>query len=342
VLSFILILSIAWCTPDAVFGQPGPNTQNGPWNNDIAIYKYNPTAATNQTQRLWTFPRAGVSTLTRLKDGRLITAFQNFPENDTARFDKVAVSFSSDEGVSWTDPATINVTGMDSNLLRPFDPTLVVLYNGRIRLYYTSRISMDPTSDPMIFSALSKDGINYRFEPGVRFAVPGKFVIDCAVTLLNRTYHLFSPDNGANTGNFMNMTTTNNAYHAISTNGINFTRVDDVSFPNTNNKFLGNVVNNNGTLNFFGTGPGPWPAVSNNIEGSSWSNPSLSVSAKQAIFPGFPPGPLPNPGPKPPGPQPGMLPGADPGAVKLKDGTWLISVTAPQVKPPPPGMPQNN
>lgn len=313
----IILFSIAFL--DAADCQTG----NGPWSNDIAIYKI---SGTQQNQRLWTFPRAGVSTLARMKDGRLITAFQNFPENDTARFDKVAVSFSSDEGVTWTDPATIIVTGMDTTLLRPFDPTLVVLWNGRIRMYFTSRIATDPRSDPMIFSALSKDGITYRFEPGVRFGVAGKFIIDCAVCIQNRTYHLFAPDNGDNTGNWVNMTSTSYGYHAISTNGINFTRVEDVSFSNTNNKWLGNVVNNNGLLNFFGTGPGPWPAVSDTKEGTTWSNPS--PASRQLM-----PGPGAPPGPKPLGPMPGMLPGADPGAVKLKDGTWLISVTAPQVKP---------
>ena len=74
--------------------QPGLLPQNGPWNNDVLVYH---AKADGGMEKLATFPRAGVPTITRMQDGRLIAAHQHFPENDPASFDKVAIHFSSDE-----------------------------------------------------------------------------------------------------------------------------------------------------------------------------------------------------------------------------------------------------
>jgi len=92
---------------------------------------------------LATFERAGVPTLARLGDGRLIAAYQHFPQDDQRNFDRVAVRFSSDEGRTWTAPAPIEVNGMEPGLSRQFDPTLVPLPDGRIRIYFTSNRSRD-------------------------------------------------------------------------------------------------------------------------------------------------------------------------------------------------------
>lgn len=313
------------------FAQTPPNNPpgngTGPWNNDVAIYKYNPNGNSPSTppfQRLYTFPRAGVSTLARLKDGRLMIAFQNFPENDQANFDKVAVSFSSDAGRNWTAPKSIIVTGMDAGLQRPFDPTAVPLPDGKIRLYFTSSTSKDMRMGvPQIYSAISSDGINYIFEKGVRFGVPSKIVIDCAVALHNGTFHLISPDNGdakdltgPGPGAETNVTR-NTGYHAVSQNGLNFTRVANVTFTEMNNKWLGNMLtdkDDQGRLRlvFFGTGPGPWP-MSSVDGGLTWSSLVTANTNNNNL----------------------RLPGADPGGVKMEDGTWLISVTAPkEIKPP--------
>ena len=85
----------------------------------------------------------GVPTVVHLKDGRLLAAFQHFPENDSRNFDRVAVRFSSDEGRVWSKPEPIVVEGMGKGLMRPFDPTLVPLPDGRVRLYFTSNRSPD-------------------------------------------------------------------------------------------------------------------------------------------------------------------------------------------------------
>jgi DNA-binding beta-propeller fold protein YncE len=282
------------------------NTANGPWNNDVLVYR---AGAGGSLEKLATFERAGVPTVARLTDGRLIAAHQHFPENDRESFDKVAVHFSSDEGRTWTAPAVITVKGLPEGMRFPFDPTLVTLPDGRVRLYFTGNYLRQAGSTPAIHSAISTDGVSYTYEPGVRFAVEERAVIDCAVVLHNGVFHLYAPDNG--TGDNPGRRRENESaadrpregvgYHATSKDGLNFTRVADVTTTG-NNRWLGNVQSDGGQLLFFGTGPGPWPLTSS--DGATWTA----------------------------GTSKWRLPGADPGAVKLKDGSWLVVLTGPPVR----------
>ena len=287
------------------FNPPGAPNRNrpGPWENDVLLFR---TGAGIKVQKLATFPRAGVPTVARLKDGRLAAAFQHFPEDDNRNFDRVAVRFSSDDGGTWTDAEPIVVEGMDEGLARPFDPTLVPLPDGRVRLYFTSNRSADfRRSTPSIYSAISTNAIHYAFEPGVRFAVEDRIVIDCAVALHEGVFHLIVPDNGTadelrdgpQRGERPRGGT---GYHATSKDGLNFTRQPDVQIDGAR-RWLGNAQSDGGVIRFFGTGgpAGVWTATSAN--GQSWK-----------VDDEFP-----------------SVPGADPGAVKLKDGGWLLAVTGP-------------
>ncbi|MBX7211866.1 MAG: hypothetical protein K1X78_26405 [Verrucomicrobiaceae bacterium] len=274
--------------------------QNGPWNNDVLIYH---ATTDGKAEKLGTFERAGVPTIARLKDGRLLATFQHFPADDRRNFDRVAASFSSDEGKTWSKPQPIVVDGMDEGLASPFDPTLVPLPDGRVRLYFTSNRSRDfRLSTPQIFSAISTDGLHYTFEPGVRFGVEGRIVIDCAVVLHQGTFHLYSPDNGTAHEFQTNQDRrepprAGTAYHATSTDGLNFTRVDDIHLDDHDLRWLGNAQSDGKTITFFATGRGVFTATSS--DGSSWT-PSTDY----------------------------RLAGADPGAVVTKDG-WLMVVTGP-------------
>ncbi|MBM3829313.1 MAG: hypothetical protein FJ406_02115, partial [Verrucomicrobia bacterium] len=287
--------------PQPGAGPASPRTnQPGPWDNDVLVQRLGP----GQPQPLATFPRAGVPTLARLADGRLIAAFQHFPSDNNRNFDRVAVCFSSDEGRTWTKPEPITVTGMEAGLARPFDPTLVPLPNGRVRIYFTSNRSPDfARSVPAIYSAVGKDGVNYEFEPGVRFALEGRVVIDCAAALHGGVFHLIVPDNGTPEQMRANQQRREPprggvGYHAVSKDGLKFERVADVTMPGQN-RWLGNLQSDGGRLAFFGTGAGPWPVTS--TDGAKWE----SVAGSPRV------------------------PGADPGAVKLKDGAWLVAVTSP-------------
>lgn len=273
---------------------------NGPWNNDVLIYR---ATADGQTQKIGGFERAGVPTIARLRDGRLIAAYQHFPADDERHFDRVAVSFSEDEGRTWSKARPIEVESMEEGLARPFDPTLVPLPDGRIRMYFTSNRDRDfRRSTPQIYSAISTDGIHYTFEPGVRFGVEGRIVIDCAVVLHEGTFHLYSPDNGTADAFFENERLhqpppAGSAYHATSTDGLTFTREADVTL-NDDVRWLGNAQSDDKAITFFGTGRGVFTATS--LDGSKWQ-----PAGRFAI------------------------PGADPGAVPTKDGGWIILATGP-------------
>ncbi|MEK7674522.1 MAG: hypothetical protein AAB676_01640 [Verrucomicrobiota bacterium] len=281
-------------------GRPNRN-RPGPWDNDVLVYRL---AADGGPEKLATFERAGVPTVARLKDGRFIAAFQHFPAGDDRNFDRVAVRFSEDEGRTWSKPEPIAVEGLESGLARPFDPTLVPLPDGRIRLYFTSNRSPDfRRSTPAIYSAISSNGISYVFEPGVRFAVEGRIVIDCAAALHNGVFHLIVPENGG-AEDFMTRPQrgqpprSGTGYHAVSRDGLKFERVADVTLV-SRDRWLGNMQSDGGRLVFFGTGPGPWPVTS--ADGVAWEREVNPV----------------------------RVPGADPGAVKLRDGSWLVVVTGP-------------
>jgi len=303
VLQAALWLWVAWGWQ----APPRPDpSRPGPWDHDVHLFWFQEGRTGEQCA---TFERAGVATLARMKDDRLIAAFQSFPADDPKNFDRVAVRFSGDEGRTWTPPQPIVMADLEADLMRPFDPTLVVLPDGRVRLYFTSNRTRDlRRSMPAIYSAISDDGVNYRFEPGVRFAVEGRMVIDCAVTLHGGSFHLIVPDNGAagEPGRgAAPRSAAGRGYYAVSQDGLTFTRQQDLVMPRAENRWLGNLVSDQNRLYFFGTGPGPWPLVS--VNGRQWSSE----------------------------PKAFRIQGADPAAVKLKDGSWLIAATSS----PRPGTP---
>ena len=289
-------------------GRPNRN-QPGPWDNDVLVYR---VPAEGPLEHLATFSRAGVPTLARLADGRLIAAHQHFPEDHDADFDKVAVHFSSDEGRTWTPPAVIQLTGLPDGMRFPFDPTLLPLPDRRVRLYFTSvpgrRIDL---SAPAIYSAVSVNGVDFVVEPGMRFGLAGRQVIDSAVVLHRGVYHLFAPDNGPvglppRIGGPPTISAPGPrpavGYHATSVDGLTFTRDDDVRVDG-GRRWLGNAQSDADVIRFFGTGgpgdPGIWTATS--ADGRIWQ--------RDAAVP--------------------RVPGADPGAVKARDGAWILAVTGP-------------
>ncbi|MCL5271242.1 MAG: exo-alpha-sialidase [bacterium] len=307
----------------------------GPWDNDVIVYR---VVERGVPEKLAAFERAGVPTAARLADGRLIAAHQHFPADDPAGFDKVAVRFSADEGTNWTAPRVIGVEGLAEGMRFPFDPTLAPLPDGRVRLYFTSvDRRAGGAARPAIYSAISSDGLAYRIEPGVRFGVEGRPVIDCAVAIHQGVFHLYAPDNGVDgpPGVPMGMAPGGRrpgpaaggpregvGYHATSSDGLTFTRVDDVRIEGRR-RWLGNALSAGGAIMFFGTGDpgvpgGPNPAFGPpRAPGGVWRAASID-GARWTVDDAFP-----------------AVPGADPGAVQLRDGSWLLIVTGP----PRPGTP---
>ncbi len=254
----------------------------GPWQQDLKIAvgvdadRFG-TAATFVRQ-------AGVVSLTRRASGQLVAVFQWFPFDDPGAFDLVAASVSTDGGRSWSAPRTLTVTGLPAGYQRPFDPTITVRDDGALRLYFTCGVLPEgPTAATLGFcSATSADGFNYTVEPGYRFN-PGRNAVDCAVLRWNGQWHLTAPIGAPQEG----------AYHAVSADGLTFTRVADIPSTATVN-WTGNLVAVGSTLRFYGTPI--WYAAT--TDGVTWSAPrSLGLT------------------------------GGDPAVVEAEPGRWVLVYT---------------
>jgi hypothetical protein len=230
--------------------------------------------------------QAGVPSLARRPSGQLVAVFQWFPFDDPSSFDQVAASFSSDGGRTWTPPKALAFSGLPAGYPRPFDPTVTVAEDGSLRLYFTCS-PQSPTPANGFYSARSTDGLNWTFEDGVRF-YPGRATVDCAVLRWNGQWHLLSPIGAPQEG----------AYHAVSADGLTFTRLADIpSVAGAN--WTGNLVAVNGALRFYGSpGQGLWHAST--TDGLAWSAP-VSLG----------------------------LQGGDPAVVEAEPGRWLLVFTGP-------------
>jgi hypothetical protein len=293
--------------PSSQKGMPQPGTP-GPWDHDVLVFKVHADGVVTGTG---VFERAGVPTVTRMEDGTLIAAHQFFPADDPEGFDKVVVRFSADEGDTWRDPQVIRMDGLPQGMRFPFDPALVALPDGRMRLYFTSLHGMALEQDlPAIYSAVSSNGIDYTFEPGIRFSIPGRPVIDCAVVLHRNVFHLYAPDNGTRISTPDPGSDQFVGYHATSVDGLVFTRVADVRIGDTR-RWLGSAQSDGQIITFWGTQDnrdlagtpgarrsGVWLASS--TDGSVWELRDAPI-----------------------------IGGADPGAVSARQGGWVVVATGP-------------
>ena len=267
-VSWALLIAVALCYPRSGYAESmqGPRRSDhpvgehgvryGPWNRDLELWA-------SRDGRTFMYKgvfveRGGVPTLAKTPRGRLVVAFQWFPLDRPEAFDQIAVMFSEDHGDQWTDPQPIELVGLPAHLHRAFDPTLVVLKNGTFRLYFTSERG-GRRGNRAIFSATSRDGIRYTVEPGQRFGLEGEETFDAAVAKLGATWHLYCPIFGSS----------GRGYHAISQDGLNFTRKPDVTVGDQGD-WLGTVLSVEGGLRFYGSGRrGGWVAFSS--DGSHWT-----------------------------------------------------------------------
>ncbi len=238
--------------------RPPPREQQyGPWNRDLELWESADGGRTFIRKGVFA-ERGGVPCLARARTGRIYAAFQWFPLDRRQDFDQVAVMVSDDEGRTWSRPKVITLEGLPDKLYRCFDPTLVALDDGRLRLYFTSErgTDYDPRGNRAIFSAVSTDSYRYTFEEGERFGLEYRETYDVAVAKLGTTWHLYCPREEPGRG-----------YHAVSVNGLDFTLQPDVTVPG-DRRFLGAVIPASGGLRFYGTGPGGWVGFSK--DGARW------------------------------------------------------------------------
>ncbi len=235
---------------------PGPAPHFGPWNRDLYLAESADGLRFGGARRF--VERAGVPCVLRDRSGRLVAVFQWFPMSGSERlagFDRVAVAFSADDGRTWSTPRTVEVTGLPEGYQRPYDPTLVQLEDGRFRLYFTSQPRGERGAT---YSAVSGDALRYTFEPGARFQDPGRAVVDASLARLDGKWHLFAPVEAV----------PGRAYHAVSPEGLAFTRLPDIQLPGSDS-WIGNPGPAGGGLRFYGSGiGGGWSAFSR--DGAAW------------------------------------------------------------------------
>ncbi len=243
-------------TPPAPPPQQGQQPQDGPWNHDLMVTRSADGLSFGDAGVF--VERGGVPSVIRDRGGRIVAVFQWFPFDDPEAFDRVAVVFSDDDGATWSEPEPVRVAGLPEGYIRPFDPAIVQLDDGRYRLYFTSRDG-PANGQPAIYSAISSDAVAYTFEEGARFA-PVEGTVDAAVVRFGGAWHLYSHTMQANTGR---------GYHAISADGLVFERAADV-MAGTGRQWIGNAVALGSVLRYYGSGAdGIWSATSPG--GSSWT-----------------------------------------------------------------------
>ncbi len=161
---------------------------NPPWNNPLYI-AWSSDGITFNTPTVFQ-DSSGVPSVIKWKGDTLVAVFQWFRQpNPSPTWDRVAVKFSYDNGLSWTQPTPIVINGLPANYQRPFDPTLTVFNSDSLRLYFSSSNGtpmggLDSTVNT--YSAKSSDGINFYFESGERVDQPSNRVIDPAIIFLIR------------------------------------------------------------------------------------------------------------------------------------------------------------
>jgi hypothetical protein len=260
-------------------------SQNYPWNNPLRM-AWSQDGITFDTPSIFQ-DSAGVPSIIRWKGDTLIAAFQWFRQpNPSPSWDRVAVKFSYNNGINWTEPTPIIINNFPSNYQRPFDPTLAILGNDNIRIYFSSSEGvmmggLDSTVNT--YSAVSTDGIHYNFEPNPRVDVGNNRVIDPAVIYFNNSWHYISPIGAPQAG----------AYHYVSPDGLIFLSVPIIP-SNFSHNWTGNyMVENASELRFYGSGQNIWYNSSPN--GGVW-NGYINTN----------------------------IIGGDPSVVKISDGNYLM------------------
>jgi hypothetical protein len=235
--------------PSTASGSPAANDpRNGPWNRNLEALRSRD--GLNFADRVVIVERGGVPCVIRTAGDRLVAVFQWFPFDDRSAFDRVAVAFSDDDGRSWSRPVAVTVAGLPPELMRPFDPVVVQLADGRYRLYFTSN-GRGSADRPAIYSAVSTDARSYVFEPGTRFA-PSAGTVDATVVSFRGVWHLYSHNQQANTGR---------GFHATSADGLVFDQQADVDV-GVGRQWIGNAIDVAGRLRYYGSGrDGIWSAI---------------------------------------------------------------------------------
>lgn len=253
--TFIFSLFLIICLIDTTCGQV-----NSPWESPLMIA--NSPDGINFSKPVIFQDSSGVVSAIQWKADTLIAAFQWFRQpQGSASWDRVAVKFSYNRGIDWTVPVPVVINNFPLDFQRPFDPALLKLADGSVRLYFSSSHGMPVAGGDSIintYSAISHDGIHYNFETAARVDHPTSRVIDPSVIYFKNMFHYLSPAGAPQDG----------AFHYISPDGIHFTAVPEI-LSDFNHNWTGNyMVADTGELRFYGCGVNIWYNPSSN--GGIW------------------------------------------------------------------------
>lgn len=205
---------------------------------------------------------AGVPSICRHRGDTLLAVFQWFRgKQGDPTFDRVAVKYSYDDGQTWTEPTPIRMQNFPLGQQRPFDPTLVKISPDSFRIFFSSSYKMPaPGEDSIIncYSAISTNGVDFTFENGPRVDDPTMKLIDPAVIRFKGLWHYAAPKGAPQDG----------AWHYISSDGFNFTKVPIITSTYQYNWTGNYMIYDTGELRFYGSGSSIWYNSSKN--GGQW------------------------------------------------------------------------
>lgn len=234
-----------------------------PWNNPLKI-AWSTNGITFSSPAIFQ-DSAGVPSIIRVSGDTLLCGFQWFRGPGSGpQFDVIATKHSYDAGLTWTEPSVVTFGSLPSGFIRPFDPALILLNNGDIRMYFSDKPGPSTTLDSLVdtYSAISSDGINFTFDnASARFDNASKQVIDPTVIDFLGSTHFSAPVGIPSDG----------AYHATSSDGLTFSLQTNYTSDMTHNWTGNYCLVDSATLRFYGAGsPNIWYKESS--DAINWSS----------------------------------------------------------------------
>jgi hypothetical protein len=218
------------------WGKPKLNGP-GPWDQNISVFKIKGTEFKIKNNGKPLVMQAGVSSLIEYKN-KLRAYFQWLPTKKSLQSSFDHIAFVELNAGIWSEPMVIKIPYKRREQY-PFDPTVVNLEDGSIRMFFTS-LSKTGT---YIGSARSTDGIDFLIERGTRLEDEKYDLRDCAVIYFKEKWHMIIPNHRGN----------GKGLYATSTNGLDFVKQTDISIK-IRGDWLGNMTLVNNKVYFFGTG----------------------------------------------------------------------------------------
>ena len=147
---------------------PAPaNGQNAHTANQDSTWVTNSNDGVVWTDPIQLAPAASVPEIVTLADGSLLAMWVSFADNPTRFGEKLAAARLANGSDTWQQMGTVLIS--DSENITMVDPDLVVLPDGRLRLYAYD-IRTDATTHTILSAISTDNGKSFRMEPGIRFA----------------------------------------------------------------------------------------------------------------------------------------------------------------------------